>query len=61
MGIVVNVLEKGTRQIKTISLEEYEKNPEKYAGEDYDPGFKVFCLVMGILILSGCVLGFILG
>jgi hypothetical protein len=55
--LVVDVIEKRTKRVKTIPLEEYEKNKSKYAGLDYDPGFTWFCWgAVGFIVALGIIL-----
>ena len=56
--LVIDVIEKKTKRVKTIPLEEYEKNKSKYAaGLDYDPGFSWFCWGMaGFTVVVGIIL-----
>ena len=53
----MDVIEKKTKKVKTIPLEEYEKNKSKYAGLDYDPGFTWFCWGMvGVIVVLGIII-----
>ena len=55
--LVVDVIEKKTKRVKTIPLEEYEKNKSKYAGLDYDSGFTWFCWGMvGFIVILGIII-----